>query len=669
MTTQATDQHVYQQVQSVIRRWRDGAPPDARGAMAQIPGLHGYPSLMIDLAYEQYCLEEAAGAIPAVSQFCAGFESIASQLRDVLEGHKVLLNNPQLLQVAAWPAPGDRWDAITFVRELGRGAFARAYQVEDASINRRVVLKLSHRDASEGLSLGTLKHPHVVDILWSRAMNGFHVVAMPYEAAVTLLGALDALRPRLGGPLRADALLAAAAAGDLPPEGRPRLLTGAETYADGVAAVAERLADALAHAQRHGISHGDLKPANVLIGPTGNPYLIDFNLASDANRSRAVLGGTLPYMAPERLAAMHQGATQIPATESSDVYSFGVVLFEALTGRLPFGPPGDYETPQAAVAAELETRRRTSLRRPPSLPRRLFAVVRDCLADDAAARPTFRAASDRLNRYRTRRRRAWRAAAALGALALIAAIVVGVLNRKPPPREPQTKAEYLARGHDRLRAGAWDLAILDFSKAMEIEPDGRTAATLSYAYLLAGNDPMATRWSENAVDVFGFREAWALNNYAAALNNQRTLPSAKPTLAIQMTSEVLQAQPRSRAALYNRALAQYRADLDDVTGRLRDPRCLRDIARVLATGPRPRSLCIDAAQMYAAAGPLHHATAAVLATEAGQQGPTIAPVVQHPGLNKTLQGSYGWEAMPLIPRSRWVPKAAYVRYVAPPEQS
>ena len=94
-----------------------------------------------------------------------------------------------------------------------------------------------------------------------------------------------------------------------------------------------------------GILHRDLKPANILLGDDGEPLLLDFNLAADTKlrgpASAALIGGTLPYMAPEHLRAL-RGEDRTPDARC-DLYSLGVILFELLTGNHPF------ETRQGAV--------------------------------------------------------------------------------------------------------------------------------------------------------------------------------------------------------------------------------------------------------------------------------------------------------------------------------
>jgi len=102
--------------------------------------------------------------------------------------------------------------------------------------------------------------------------------------------------------------------------------------------MAARLADGLAHAHERGILHRDLKPANILITDEGQPMVLDFNLAHDTKtRSRAsvaLLGGTLPFMAPEQLAAYREET--VAENCNSDVYSLGVILYNLLCGGHPF---------------------------------------------------------------------------------------------------------------------------------------------------------------------------------------------------------------------------------------------------------------------------------------------------------------------------------------------
>ncbi|CAI9402908.1 serine/threonine-protein kinase [Nocardioides sp. T2.26MG-1] len=135
-----------------------------------------------------------------------------------------------------------------------------------------------------------------------------------------------------------------------------------------VALLLDQTLQALAAVHAAGVVHRDVKPANLLLEPSGSgrPFLRlgDFGVAvpvEDVRLTRVPGGvGTDGYMAPEQAA----GAAPDPR---QDVYAAGMVATELLTGRLgappPDGPLGpllaamtsadpDLRPPSAAAALE-----------------------------------------------------------------------------------------------------------------------------------------------------------------------------------------------------------------------------------------------------------------------------------------------------------------------------
>jgi serine/threonine protein kinase len=100
---------------------------------------------------------------------------------------------------------------------------------------------------------------------------------------------------------------------------------------------------------RSPVAHGDIKPSNILVQPSGASKLVDFGLARVVG-ARGVPGvGSLPFLAPELLTS----SDGLP-TPDSDRFSFAATLFTVLTGALPprsadRGP--DLERTRAMLAA------------------------------------------------------------------------------------------------------------------------------------------------------------------------------------------------------------------------------------------------------------------------------------------------------------------------------
>ncbi|MDB5351932.1 MAG: protein kinase family protein [Planctomycetota bacterium] len=169
------------------------------------------------------------------------------------------------------------------------------------------------------------------------------------------------------------------------------------SYVQSAVWIGARLAEGLEHAHARGILHRDLKPSNILIATDGTPMLLDFNLAteiSDAlneDASRAMLGGTLPYMAPEHLDAFNpRGTTSATAVdERSDIYALGLILYELIVGRHPFDDPPAGMRLIDVVARMTEERRRgapPARKSNPMVSHSLDAILAKCLAPDPSRR-------------------------------------------------------------------------------------------------------------------------------------------------------------------------------------------------------------------------------------------------------------------------------------------
>lgn len=383
-------------------RWQRGEAPRAEEYLDQLDSRDD----AVALVYREYCLAEEAGLKPDPASYLSRFSELGPPLSRLFHLHEAFTAS----QLRAWceqaplPSAGDEIGPYFLVRELGRGAFGCVYLAQQQDLeNRLVVVKVSTRVTQEPWMLARLHHPNIVDIHWHGDVNNgqFQVIVMPFDGGATLSAVLDELR-REGRRVRAgqtllealDRVSAPERPALAPPRGAREQL-GGRAYHQSVAWVVARLADALDHAYDRGVAHGDIKPSNILLTADGMPMLLDFNLAAgwrqhSFHEALDDPGGTLAYMAPERLQAVadagHTVSSRPLDRHRADLYGLGIVLLEALTGRPPVLPAVTPASPRVLARALADVRLAGSraVMRPlrAGIPPTLRAILARCLAPD-----------------------------------------------------------------------------------------------------------------------------------------------------------------------------------------------------------------------------------------------------------------------------------------------
>lgn len=110
-------------------------------------------------------------------------------------------------------------------------------------------------------------------------------------------------------------------------------------HAQRVATIGRDVASALAYLHSEGIVHRDVKPANVLLDPSGAARICDLGISlnvgePDPHGRPGHTVGSIAYLAPEQVLGDAIGT-------AVDVFSLGLMLLEALTGRREYAGPDD----------------------------------------------------------------------------------------------------------------------------------------------------------------------------------------------------------------------------------------------------------------------------------------------------------------------------------------
>lgn len=239
--------------------------------------------------------------------------------------------------------PG-RLGNFILIDELGRGAMGCVYLAQDESLGRMVALKVMRKEygddpkmleslQKEAKAMATLNHRNVVSVYSFGREKG-----QPFFVMELLQGE------------RLDAMMADGGIVD-----EVRLLEIALDVAGGLEAAGSA-----------GLTHGDIKPANILMNEKGVAKVVDFGLARFMDPDAEIeIWGTPYYIAPEK-------ARKKGEDSRSDQYSLGATMYHALAGK----PPFNGENPTKVVLAALKEETPVLSDVNPELCPRTVAVIR-----------------------------------------------------------------------------------------------------------------------------------------------------------------------------------------------------------------------------------------------------------------------------------------------------
>ena len=320
------------------RRIASGQPQRLNAYLDRFPWISSAPRWLGELAFEEYRLRLSEGEEVESKEYSDTYEIDTSRWPVPRQSHvktdairqwnestfNILKDESERIvrSVAGMPSVGDRFGDFQIVEKLGEGKFARVYLAQQGELaDRQVALKISADLWSESDKLARLQHTNIVPIYSIHRIDDLLAICMPYLGRQTLAGELKKRASHLD---------------------RTTQLDRADRESEQAwARFAAKLADALAHAHARNIVHRDLKPANILLSdesPDGEfePLVLDFNLSENlvvGGAMSLMVGGTIPYMAPEHLQAV-VSRTRLEPT--CDIYSLGVILYQIMTGELPF---------------------------------------------------------------------------------------------------------------------------------------------------------------------------------------------------------------------------------------------------------------------------------------------------------------------------------------------
>jgi eukaryotic-like serine/threonine-protein kinase len=252
---------------------------------------------------------------------------------------------------------------------LGAGGMGTVHLVTDRVLERRTVMKRIHSHLAgdarsahmfvrEAQITGQLEHPSIVPVHELGVDDHENLFfTMKLVEGRTFEQMIRALPP---GPLEHSTLI-------------------------DMLEIVVRICDALSFAHSRGVVHGDVKPANVMVGDFGEVYLMDWGVARrmgevderERRSGETVFVGTPSYMAPEQARGL-----LAELDERTDVFAIGAMLYHLLARVPPY--PGRNFWEIVPLAQEGRWRPLDAAAR--QIPRPLVEIVSKAMAPDPADR-------------------------------------------------------------------------------------------------------------------------------------------------------------------------------------------------------------------------------------------------------------------------------------------
>ena len=322
-----------------------------------LPGAVSWPR--IERIFERGLNVPKAQRSEWMIEACGGNRALLREVQAMMEAHEKsqgILEKPISAPMLGPLAVGEKISHYQIIDKLGEGGMGVVYKATDAKLDRPVALKFlaghllldadgRKRFEREAKAAASLNHPNICTVFEIDEVNEHMFIAMEFVEGQSLRERVQTSPPQVHEAL--DLVIQAA--------------------------------QGLQEAHDKGITHRDIKGANIMVTPQGQVKLMDFGLAqlgdhSQLTKSGSTLG-TPAYMSPEQVLGKK-------TDHRTDIWSLGVVCYELVVGQLPF--KGDLPAALAYSVVNEDPEVPSTLRR--GLPADIDRVVGTALAKDREER-------------------------------------------------------------------------------------------------------------------------------------------------------------------------------------------------------------------------------------------------------------------------------------------